>query len=100
MFEVRAYLNPSSRTVDVYVRGDEGFHVEQQDDGNFCTKQHNPGDFIRPAIRIPETWAAALAVAIQESGCPAGRSYERGRLEAMEKHLEDMREFFKKKAGL
>ena len=91
MSEVKAYLNPSRGCVDVYVRGGKGFHFELQEDGTFTVVQHEPVDFVKPTISIPEDWAAALAVAIQECGLPAGKSYDRGKLEATEKHLEDMR---------
>jgi len=88
---VIAVVNPGERTIDVYARvliGDR-YHILGRD--------FTPGEQSDPTIRIPEHFAASIAVAIQECGLPSGKNYDRGKLEATERHLEDLRRLVFKK---
>ena len=91
MERVRAYVNPSRRTVDVYISPEDGwFKILTSEDG-WVARQIGPNGAAPVAFSIPEEYAADVAVALQQCGLPSGRTFDQGKLQATERHLADMR---------
>lgn len=113
MFKI--YLQPVFGSIDTEVfvicepgpnQGDVGSYLQFTNNGIALTKlvreREGSSDYVKPAFRVPENILREILTAFAEAAQDRGiekrsESFVKGKLDATEKHLEDMRTLVFKK---